>query len=160
MPRRLTALEIVAEPRWILDDQGNITGVEDNPFQVVAAAAPGVIVGTVRIDQSAPGVTNKVVSDVPTATPTAYNVTLTLANTEYSQALPVNCRSFEFQARTEAILRFAFVTSKVAGSVAPFLTLKAADYYYSPPLNQATSPSTLFVASPTAGTVVEILAWT
>ncbi len=99
-------------------------------------------------------------TDPKAATPTPYNVTCTVADTEYSQALPANCRGFEFQARTEAAVRFAFATGKVAGSVAPFLTLKAGDYYSSPPVAQAASPSTLYVASPTAGTVVEILAWT
>lgn len=98
--------------------------------------------------------------DAPTATPTAYNLTLTDANTEYSQALPANCRGFEFQARTEALLRFAFVTGKVATPTAPWLTLKAGDAYSSPQINQAASPSTLYLASPTAGTIVEILAWT
>ena len=115
---------------------------------------------TVAIDQTTPGTTNKVVADVPTATPTTYNVTLTVADTEYSQALPANCRGFEFQARTEAVVRYAFATGKVAAPTAPYHTLKAGDYYYSPQLNQAAAPSTLYVASPDAGTVVEILAWT
>jgi len=98
--------------------------------------------------------------DVPTAIPTTYNVTCTVADTEYSQALPANCRGFEFQARTEAIVRYAFVTGKVATPTAPYHTLKAGDYYFSPQINQAAAPSTLYVASPTAGTVVELLAWT
>jgi hypothetical protein len=101
-----------------------------------------------------------VLADPVTATPTPYNLTLTDADTEYSQALPANCRGFEFQARTEAAVRFAFVTGKVAGPTAPYMTLKAGDYYSSPPLNQGASPSTLYLASATAGTVVEILAWT
>lgn len=99
-------------------------------------------------------------AESPITTPTVYNVTCTVADTQYSQALPANCRKFELQARTEAILRFAFVTGKVATPTAPWLTLKAGDYYYSPDMMQTASPSTLFVASPTAGTVVEILAWT
>jgi len=98
--------------------------------------------------------------DVPTAAPTVYNVTLTNANTEYSQALPANTRGFEFQAQSEALVRFAFVTGKVATPTAPWLTLKAGDAYSSPQINQAASPSTLYLASPTAGTIVEILAWT
>ena len=104
------------------------------------------------------------VTDMPdvdpvTATPTAYNVTLTNANTEYSQAMPGNCRGFEFQCRTEADVRYAFVTGKVAGPAAPWLTLKAGDYYYSPPINQAAAPSTLYLATPTAGVIAEIIAW-
>lgn len=104
--------------------------------------------------------TNKIGAiDVVTSTPTVYNVTLTNADTEYSQALPANCRGFEFQARTEALVRYAFVTGKVATPTAPWLTLKAGDAYASPPINQAASPSTLYLASPVAGTIVEITAW-
>ena len=111
-------------------------------------------------DAALPAGTNNIGKvDPATATPTAYNVTLTVADTEYSQALPANCRGFEFQARTEATVRYAFVTGKVATPTAPWLTLKAGDYYYSPPLNQAASPSTLYIGSATAGTIVEILAW-
>ena len=91
--------------------------------------------------------------------PTPYNVTLTLANTEYSQALPANCRGFEFQARTEAEIRFAFTTGRVAGPVAPYLTLKAGDYYFSGPIAQEDVPSTIYLASAVAGTVVELIAW-
>lgn len=115
---------------------------------------------TVSIDQATPGTTNKVVADPATSTPATYNVTCTVADTEYSQALPANCRYFEFQARTEATVRYAWATGKVAGPVAPYHTLKAGDCKYGPSINQAASPSTLYVASPTAGTVVEIEAWT
>ena len=113
----------------------------------------------VAINQTTPGVSDHVTADVPTATPATYNVTCTVADTEYSQALPANCRYFEFQARTEATVRYAWATGKVAGPVAPYHTLKAGDCKYGPPINQGASPSTLYVASPTAGTVVEIEAW-
>lgn len=93
-------------------------------------------------------------------TPTVYNKTLTTADTEDSQAMPDGCRGFEFQCRSGADVRFAFVTGKVAASTAPYMTLKAGDYYYSWPLNQGISPSTLYLASSTAGVVVEIIAWT
>jgi hypothetical protein len=100
-----------------------------------------------------------VIADVATATPTVYNVTCTLANTQYSQALPTNCRMFEFQARTDYDIRFAFVTGRVATPTAPYMTLKATDFYWSPAINQDGTPSTLYVASAEAGTVVEIIAW-
>ena len=86
-----------------------------------------------------------------------YNLTLTDANTEYSQALPVNCQGFEFQARTEATIRFALETGKVATPTAPYMTLKAGDSYYSLDLNMS-GAATLYCASATAGTVVEIMA--
>lgn len=93
-------------------------------------------------------------------TPASYNVPLTNADTEYSQALPANCRLYEWQCRTEHDVRHAFVTGKVAGSVAPYHTLKAGDYDSSPQINQGASPSTLYFASATAGVVVELKAWT
>ena len=97
--------------------------------------------------------------DVPTATPTVYNVTLTSADTEYSQAMPANCRRIEFQCRTENTMRFAFVTGKVATPTAPYMTLKAGDYYESGMIYQAAAPSTLYLASPTAGVIAEVIAW-
>lgn len=96
----------------------------------------------------------------PTATPTVYNVTLALADTEYNQVMPASCRRFEFQCRTSAAVQFAFVTGKVAAPTAPYMTLKSADAYDSGPINQEASPSTLYLASATAGVVVEIIAWT
>lgn len=87
--------------------------------------------------------------------PTVINLTCTNADTEYSQEISTGS-SFEFQARTEATLRYAFVTGKVATPTAPYMTLKAGDYFYS---QAGFGTTTLYVASPTAGTVVEILVW-
>ena len=95
-----------------------------------------------------------------TSTPTIYNVTLTSADTEYSQALPANCRFFEFQCRTAFAVRYAYATGKVATPTAPYMTLKSGGSYYSPTIYQGSSPSTLFLASAQAGVVVEITAWT
>ena len=99
------------------------------------------------------------VADVPTATPTVYNLVLTTANTEYSQALPSNCRGFEFQCQTSFDVRYAFVTGKVATPTAPYMTCKAGNAYSSFQLNQGASPSTLYFASAQAAVVVEITAW-
>lgn len=101
-----------------------------------------------------------VVSEGAAEDPTEYNLTLTNANTQYSQALPIGCQGFEFQCRTEADIRFAFVTGRVAAPTPPYLTLKAGDYYVSPAISQGDTPSTLYFASATAGVVVEIIAWT
>lgn len=88
-----------------------------------------------------------------------YNVTLTSADTEYSQALPNGCTHYEFQARTSVAIRFAFETGKVATPTAPYATLKAGQAYES--FNKWPSSSiTLFFASASAGTVVELIAWT
>lgn len=87
-----------------------------------------------------------------------YNTTLTLADTEYSQALPANTLQFRFRCRTIYDVRFAFVTGKVAGPVAPYLTLPAGMEYYSDQ-NDLTG-ITLFLASAQAGVVVELEVWT
>jgi hypothetical protein len=97
--------------------------------------------------------------DAAAKTPSAYNVTLTLALTEYSQALPASCRRFRFCCRTAVDVIYAFVTGKVVGPTAPYLTLKATRDYDSGPISQGASPSTLYLASATAGVVVEIEAW-
>jgi hypothetical protein len=98
-------------------------------------------------------------ADSAITTPTVYNLTLTNANTEYSQAMPANCRGWEFQCRTAVDVRYAFVTGKVATPTAPYMTCKAGNAHNSPGLNQGTSPSTLYFASASAGVVVEITAW-
>lgn len=86
-----------------------------------------------------------------------YNVTLTNANTEYSQALPPNVRSLAVQPRTAVDVRVAFVTGKVAGSTAPFFTMKSGGALALHEL-QVADDTTVYLASTTAGTVVEIIA--
>lgn len=97
--------------------------------------------------------------DPATSAITIYTVTLTLANTEYSQALPANCRGFDMQPRTNVDVRWSNVTGKVAGSTEPFMTMKVGAGFSSPPLAQGASPSTIYLASATAGTIVEIVAY-
>ncbi len=97
--------------------------------------------------------------DPNTATLTIYNVTLTNANTEYSQALPANCRGFEFQCQTGVQCRWSNVTGKVATPTAPWMTLRPNAWYVSPPLNQGASPSTLYFGSATAGAIIELIAY-
>lgn len=133
-------------------------GVEDLKTGLILAAGTALL-GKVGIDQTTPGTTNKVVADPATATPTLYNVTMTLADTEYSQALPANCRRFEIQCRGAFAVRFAFVTGKVATSVEPYVTLKAGRWYDSGPINQGASPSTVYFACGTAAQAFCILAW-
>jgi len=98
-------------------------------------------------------------TDAVAGTPTHYNVSLVDAGTQYSQALPENCRRFGVQCRTAYDVRWAVVTGKVAGPTSPYCTLKSGQYYASPAINQAASPSTLYFASAQAGVVMEIEAW-
>jgi len=135
--------------------------ITDRAARILGVLSTGAnIIGRVGIDQTTPGTTNKVVTDIATTTQTDYNVTLTLANTEYSQALPANCRGFEFQCRTDVAIRWSKTTGKVAGPAAPYKTLKAGDYYWSPPLNQGAAPDTLYFAAAVGGLVIELTAWT
>ena len=91
-------------------------------------------------------------------TPTVYNVTLTNANTEYSQALPVNTKELRFRCRTLYDVRFAWVTGKVATPTEPYLTLPAGSDYWSD--RNDLSSQILFFASSTAGVVCELEVWT
>lgn len=97
---------------------------------------------------------------VRATTRTGYNLTLTLADTEYSQALPDNCLGYEYQCRSENDVRHSTTAGLVATPTAPYETLKAGDYFYSVPLRQGGDPDTLYFASDTAAVVVEIIAWT
>lgn len=90
--------------------------------------------------------------------PTIFNVTLTSANTEYSQALP-DCTRYDFQCRTAYDVRYAFETGKVAGPTAPYLTLKAGGTFTSDFVPQAAGPQTVYLASAQAGVVVEMVCY-
>lgn len=92
---------------------------------------------------------------------TPINLTLTSADTEYSTSLPAGCAHFSFQCRTAFDVRFAFVTGKVAGSTAPYLTLKSGNAFSSPEkLSLKPGFETIYFASSQAGVVVEVVPWT
>ncbi|MFA5385748.1 MAG: hypothetical protein WC364_14025 [Eubacteriales bacterium] len=88
--------------------------------------------------------------------PHIYNVTLTSANTEYSLALPAYSCNVTIQCRTAYDVRVAEVTGKVAGSTAPYWTIKASGGYFD---NNLKTNKTLYFASAQAGVVVEVIIW-
>lgn len=91
-------------------------------------------------------------------TPTLYNVTMTLADTEYSQALPANTKILEIREQSMGyVTRYAFVTGKVAIPTAPYRTLGAGEVKTLDNLNLAAV--TLYFACSTAGKILEIEAW-
>lgn len=90
--------------------------------------------------------------------PTITNLTLTEADTEYELALPAVCLGFSFQARQNAAVRFAFATGKVAGSIAPFATLKAGASYDSQ-AGTVQRGQSVYLASSSGGTIIELIAW-
>ena len=94
-----------------------------------------------------------------TTAPTVYNLTLTLADTEYSQALPTNCARYDWQCRTAFDVRYAYVTGKVKAPTAPYMTLKAGGTFTSDFVPQSIGQQTVYFASAQAGVVIEILCY-
>lgn len=92
--------------------------------------------------------------------PTIFNVTMTSADTEYSQALPAGCKRFSISVQGGAaadILRWAYVTGKVATPTAPYMQMPGDAEKYEDDLNLAAQ--TLYFACDTAGKVCQIEAW-
>jgi len=90
----------------------------------------------------------------PSTTPTVYNVTLTNANTEYSQLLPDNTKQVFFKCRTLYDVRYAWVTGKVATPTAPYRICSAGMSISIDHLDFDTK--TLYLASAQAGVIIEI----
>lgn len=90
-------------------------------------------------------------------TPVMYNVAITLANTEYPQALPADTKKFLIKTRDGTSFRLAFVTGKVAGSVDPFTTVPASGIYWEDFIEPGSI--TLYFACAVAGKKAEIIAW-
>jgi len=94
-------------------------------------------------------------------TPYIYNVTLTAADTEYSQALPAQTKRFSVSIRDGADtnnFRVAFVTGKVATPTAPYAKYPADVEYYEDGV--FLNGVTVYVAGSHAGDVAQIIAWT
>ena len=87
-------------------------------------------------------------------TPTISNVTMTNSNTEYSQALPTNCRRFSIQLRTIKDMKLSF-TSGQSGTT--YITIPGGGQYSEDTLNL--TAKTLYFQSTTAGVIAEIVAW-
>lgn len=85
--------------------------------------------------------------------PAIYNVSIAAANTEYSQALPANCRYFYIWSENNTDLYIAFVTGKVATPTRPYIKAKE---YESPATKLASQ--TIYVAG-SAGDYAIIEAW-
>jgi len=94
-------------------------------------------------------------------TPYIYNVTLTNANTEYSQLLPTGCKKF-FVSIVDGVpsenYRIAYVTGKVATPTAPYLKFYCDVGYFENDVNLTNT--TLYFASSNASRTMQIVAWT
>ncbi|MBD3268493.1 hypothetical protein GF373_17635 [bacterium] len=87
-------------------------------------------------------------------TPTVYNVTMTLADTEYSQALPSGTTGFMIQCRQDREIQLAFVSGE---SDTVYITIPKTGLYYKEDLD--VDDLTLYFQSSVANKVAEIVAW-
>jgi len=94
----------------------------------------------------------------PATTISEYNITMTNADTEYSQALPTNTKIIQFQCRGDYDVRYAFTTGKVATPTAPYFTLKAGCTAQEDSISL--SGKTIYFACSTAAQVIELLVFT
>ena len=91
-------------------------------------------------------------------TPTIYNVTITTANTEYPQALPAMTKRFKVVLADGATFRLAYVAGKVATPTAPYWT-QPANIPYEEKIGLYLSGITLYLASPAATKIAQIVCW-
>ena len=85
--------------------------------------------------------------------PTIINGTLTSANTEYEIDLPKNCHKFTVQARTNVVLKIAFIAGN---SGTAYITIPSSANYWEDGIR---TNSNIYAQSPTAGAVIEVIAW-
>lgn len=83
------------------------------------------------------------------------NTTLTLANTEYSLAIPAQTQAFLIKARGGEAFKVAFISGQ---SGTTYLTVPASTSYWEEDMN-LTDNLTLYAQSTTAGVVLELIAW-
>ena len=89
-------------------------------------------------------------------TPIEYNVTMTVADTEYSQVLPIETKAFMIHTRDESLFRFSFTTGKVAGPAAPYTTVLSGKILQISGL-KLDAALTIYFGSPDAGKIIEII---
>ena len=137
--------------------------------KTAAAAALKPLLVTDNGDGTGTLVVNTSASALPTGaatsakqastTITEYNIELTSADTEYSQALPANTKKIEFWSRAGYAIRWQLETGKVAAPTEPYLTLKPNGFYESPGMLDLSSMTIYFATAASAGDVVEMLVW-
>lgn len=87
-------------------------------------------------------------------TPINYSVTMTLANTEYSQTLPTQCKKFTIKCRGEYDIKLAFAVNE---SGTNYMTIPTPQNYWEDLIRDASL--TLYFQCGTAAQVAEITAW-
>jgi hypothetical protein len=90
----------------------------------------------------------------PATTPTIYNVTCTVASTEYSQSLPSNCKAFTIGIRSK-IATHTWQLKFSAGGTAFYF--KGSESYFES--NILLASQTLYFQSDYAGDIIQIIAY-
>ena len=90
------------------------------------------------------------------ASPIIYNLTLTNANTEYSQLLRSFSKMFLIQCRSIADMRLAFVATETATN---YITIFSGSSYAFEVADGFVGEKTVYLRSASAGVVAEILTW-
>lgn len=97
-------------------------------------------------------------------TPVIYNLTLTLANTQYSQTLPAGTKKFTIKERNGNPFRLAYITGMVATPLTSYMNILTNQIYWEDHVFLGTiTPAvglTIYFAAPIAGRVIEITCWT
>lgn len=149
------------------DFKNHIYIVSDYPEDAEAAEDLDDILGAItnNTDEITDGIADASVAIIGSISGTKatsiipYNITMTLANTEYSQLLPAGTKSFSISFRdglsTEK-MRIAFVTGKVAGSVSPYQEITGDSIYFEEGLNL--TGVTIYFACSAAAKVAQIIA--
>lgn len=88
-------------------------------------------------------------------TPIIYNLTLTLADTEYSQALPAGTTKVMYQCRTGYAVKVAYTATE---SGTTYWTIKPDHFLWDDHISA--TRQTIYVQSEQAGTILEIFCWT
>ena len=128
----------------------------DASFQATTNPTVASITGAVTIADTSGSAINP--TEMAT-TPVIYNKTCTVADTEYSQALPAGTKKFLVKCRdTTSMIRFAYVMGKVATPIEPYTSIWPGTPYWEDGVKLAAV--TIYLASSTAGAIVEIIAWT
>ena len=126
---------------------------ESEPIAEVTKITQPVGQKNVAGTQINPATEDTVAKLIPT-TPIKYVLALTLADTEYSQALLANTKKFRIHLRDFTAFRLAYETGKVATPIDPYETIPAGSEKYEDNLNIANL--TLYFASAAAGKTAEI----
>uniref|UniRef100_A0A6M3XX73 Tail protein n=1 Tax=viral metagenome TaxID=1070528 RepID=A0A6M3XX73_9ZZZZ len=135
----------------LIDDLRNALGsVNTDDFQVdvKTSGLPTGAATAAKQDTIITAMVNRAV------TPNVYNVTMTSANTEYSQALPANTKKFLIKCRAAYDIKVCFTSGQ---SGITYVTVPAGMSYWEDLIQP--SAITLYFQCATAAQVAEIVAW-